>query len=328
MTNIVNLAPFNDFLPRCPFCGERPLEYACDHLKSFIELETPEEGGSRIVYLSPDFQRHLRDVVGAEFQFSLDISGPPDRNLNNEYYFVNSGLLEDSNHLSELSSAVDGAITFQQRMTSNLTRSITFAISSTQYHDLRIKNDQIQSFQYIAESRTLHEYRKLCAPSDQGYYFVDLEESEILEFKQTFSRDVRTGQVSKDLRRAVIKEICGFLNTHSGDLLIGVKDSSREIVGIENDDFKDKDEYSLKIMNLIKDLCGTTAATLVEINFLEVNNLTLCIVKCKKSNQPVYCKFNGTDPIPFVRYGSSTIQPGYEDWGKFQNQYFGKKFSN
>ena len=224
MSNIINLAPFNDFLPLCPFCGARPLEYACDHLKSFIEIESPEEGESRIVYLSPDFQDHLKQVVGAVFDFSIDELGSPDRSLNHEYYFTETGDIEDSNHLSELSSAVNGAITFQQRMTSNITRSITFAISQDQYDNLKLKNNEIQSFQYISESRTVHEFRKMCQDSKEGYVYLDLEESEIVEFKQTFSRDTRTGQVSKDLRRAIIKEICGFLNTNSGHLIIGVKD--------------------------------------------------------------------------------------------------------
>ena len=198
MSNIVNLAPFNDFLPRCPFCGERPLEYACDHLKSFIELETPEEGGSRIVYLSPDFQKHLKDVVGAEFEFSLDIAGHPDRNLNHEYYFVNSGLLEDSNHLSELSSAVDGALTFQQRISSHLTRSITFAISSNQYHDLKIKNDfwkEELGLSYLKEPAQLIEILGWHKPSmkDRVNYFFSrgldiMRDGNLIEKLSYFSR--------------------------------------------------------------------------------------------------------------------------------------------
>lgn len=326
MSNIVNLAPYNDFLPLCPFCGQRPLEYACDHVQAFIEIEEPEEGESRVVYLSPNFQKTLKEVVGASFEFSMDKSGPLSRNLNHEYYFAENGDLEDSNHLAELSGAMDGAITFQQRMHGNLTRSITFALNSEQYEELKVKGDEIQSFQYVAERRTVHEYRKLCVPIDGAKYILNLEESETVEFKQSFSRDVRTGQVSKDLRRAVVKEICGFLNTNAGDLIIGVKDENREIVGIEEDDFKDKDKYSLQIMNLIKELCGPTAASLVEIHFLEISQKTICILKCKKSNQPIYCKLNGSDSVPFVRYGSSTTQPGYEEWAKFQKEYFGRKF--
>lgn len=328
MSNTVNLAPYNDFLPLCPFCGQRPLEYACDHLQSFIEIENPEGGGSRVVYLSASFQQILKDIVEVEFEFSLDEDGPPSRNLNHEYYLVQPGELEDSNHLAELSSAVNGAVTFQQKMHGTLTRSITFSINSDQYEKLKIRNDEIKSFQYITENRTIHEYRKLCVTHGEEIYFLDLEESETVEFKQTFSRDTRTGQVSKELRRVVIKEICGFLNTNSGDLIIGVKDQNREIVGIESDDFKNKDKYCLQIMNQIKDLCGATAASLVEIHFLEIAKKTICIIKCKRSNQPIYCKFNGTDPVPFIRYGSSTAQPGYEEWEKFQNEYFRKKYNS
>ena len=326
MSNIVNLAPFNDFLPLCPFCGHRPLGYACDHLQSFIELEEPEEGESRIVYLSPSLQTILHEIVGAEFEFSCDEDGIPGRNLNHEYFFRDAGELENSKHLAELSGSLSGALTFQQKMSNNLTRSITFAINAEQYEQLKIKNDEIQSFQYVMQSRTAHEYQKLCVPLGDGEYYLDLEESETIEFKQSFSRDVRTGQISKELRRAAIKEVCGFLNTNSGDLIIGVRDQDKKVVGIEHDDFKDKDKYSLTIMNQINELCGTTAASLVEIHFAEVANKTLCILKCKKSNQPIYCRYAGNDAVPFVRYGSSTKQPGYQEWGKFQNEYFGKRF--
>lgn len=327
MSNVVNLAPFNDVLPLCPFCGQRPLGFACDHLEAFIEFEDPEEGESRVVYLSPNLQSVLKKIIGAEFKFSIDRDGQPGRDLDHEYYFNVSGELEDSKHLAELSSSIEGALTFQQRMTNKLTRSITFAINAEQYERLKIKNDEIKSFQYVTQGRATNAYQKLCRPLGNGRYCLDLEESETIEFKQSFSRDVRTGQISKELRRAAIKEVCGFLNTNSGDLIIGVRDQDKEIVGIKSDDFKDRDKYSLLIMNQINELCGTTAASLVEIHFVEIVDKTICIVKCKKSNQPIYCKYNGNEPVPFVRYGSSTKQPGYQEWAKFQNEYFGKRFN-
>jgi len=212
MSNIVNLAPYNDFLPLCPFCGQRPIEHACDHLQSYIEIDDPEEGDSRILYLSPNFQEALKEVVGAEFEFKVDNAGPPERRLNSEYYFLEVGDLYDSKHLGELSSSMNGAITFQQKIQrGELTRSITFAITAEQYSELRIRNDEIRSFQFTTESRTIQEYRKRCLPLGADNYYLNLEESQTLEFKQTFSRDTRTGQVSRELRRAAVKKFVDFL---------------------------------------------------------------------------------------------------------------------
>lgn len=159
--------------------------------------------------------------------------------------------------------------------------------------------------------------------NDHGNYFLDLDENEVLEFKETFEKDTRTGQMSKDIKSATIREIAGFLNTNTGTIIIGINDKSKEIIGIENDNFDgNKDRYDLKIMNLLKDRCGVTAASLVKIKYEEYFGSTICIIKCTKSNEPIYFRNKNNEEVPIVRSGSITSQPGYQEWDKFKKQYF------
>ena len=154
-------------------------------------------------------------------------------------------------------------------------------------------------------------------------YYLDLDENELLEFKQTFETDTRTGQLSKEIKNAIIREIAGFLNTNTGTIIIGIHDKSKEIIGIEHDNFDgNNDKYDLKIMNLLKDKCGATAASLVNIKFEEYFGATICIIRCKKSDEPIYFRNKNNEAVPIVRTGSITSQPGYQEWDKFQKQYF------
>ena len=156
--------------------------------------------------------------------------------------------------------------------------------------------------------------------------FFEEEENETLEFKQTFSFNTRTGkQKCEDIRYAALKEIVGFLNTGSGCLVIGIHDKTKEIIGIEEDGFKgDRDKYSLQINDIVATSCGETAASLLSIQFHEVSGRTVCKVLCKKSEEPIYCKFKNHQESPFVRTGSSTRKPDYKEWDKFRRQHFPK----
>ena len=66
-----------------------------------------------------------------------------------------------------------------------------------------------------------------------------------------------------------------------------------------------------------------TAASLVDIDYFNSNKKTVCVVTCKKSSEPIFCKLGGArDGVPLVRYGSSTTQPSYQEWEKWKTEYF------
>ena len=149
-------------------------------------------------------------------------------------------------------------------------------------------------------------------------------EGQTVEFKETFSLDTQTGtKKSNEIRYASIREICGFLNTNDGTLLIGISDD-KEITGIEKDGFNGNfDKYSLLIMDIIESSLGAVAASSVEIELEMINSKPVCVIRCAKNPTPVYCTFKGKEEKVFVRYGSITKSPPPSEWARWQAEKFG-----
>lgn len=238
--------------------------------------------------------------------------------------------MDSPNDLVDFANSMDGAVCFQQHVgrangsasAFSYTRSITFAISEKQASEKEAFANTIKSFNSEAIS-TVKFTSKIIDMSD-GSQSLDLEEGLQLEFKQTFTMDVRTGQKSKEIKETLVKELVGFMNTKGGCLLIGIEDKEKNIVGIEPDGFKgDFDKYSRQLTDFVKERCGVTAASLIVIDYFNSNNKTVCVVNCKKSSKPIFCKLGGArDGVPLVRYNSSTTQPGYQEWENFKAEYF------
>jgi len=155
---------------------------------------------------------------------------------------------------------------------------------------------------------------------------INKDETVEIEFKETFSVPSQTARDQSivnqaDIRLAALKEITGFLNTNDGVLLIGVKDAKNtqsgrpEISGIENDNLNgDQDGYSRMLTDIISNALGQHAASLVSISFEEIENRTVCRIHCKKSDRPVFCTFRNIRRDPYIRIGTSTTKPPYDDW--------------
>ena len=59
-----------------------------------------------------------------------------------------------------------------------------------------------------------------------------------------------------------------------------------------------------------------------KIYFETIEGSVICIVDCKKSSEPVFCKFKGEEEKPFVRYGSSTTAPVHSEWTRWEKKHF------
>ena len=120
MIKTIHLEPFNKILPHCPYCGDIPVVNPCDHLKSFIIAQEPEDGDSELIYLSDDFLDYLNKGLGVDIRLEVDESRPLpanklyERKLYENYYFHDVGDMNDSYHLVDLANSFSGAITFQQ----------------------------------------------------------------------------------------------------------------------------------------------------------------------------------------------------------------------
>ena len=163
---------------------------------------------------------------------------------------------------------------------------------------------------------------------------VETDENQEIEFKETFSVPTKTdknGQTVRSdiIRNAALQEIAGFLNTNDGVLLIGIADAKNtqskkpEIRGIEHDNFNgDRDKYSRTILDLVKSAFGETATSLVELNYEFRDKKTVCVIKCRKSPEPVYCRYKGFGEKPYIRIGSATSEPVQKEWIRWVNNKF------
>ena len=119
---------------------------------------------------------------------------------------------------------------------------------------------------------------------------ISLPEGRRIEFKETLTS-------ATDLAKTVI----AFSNNAGGEILVGIKNKPREIVGIPDEALFEIEE---KIANIIADLCEPII--LPEITFLAVGDKTLIRVKIHRGSQvPYHLKSTGKMKGTFIRVGSS-----------------------
>ena len=138
---------------------------------------------------------------------------------------------------------------------------------------------------------------------------IQQEESYNLEFKSTFSWDMKENKTNKDLKFAVIKSIVGFMNANGGTLVIGVSDV-HEVIGMDLDyksNWKgNKDGFSMDFRNSLEE-----AITLINYNkyidlgFASIDGKEICIVKVEKGLEPIFLKKEGKKFL-YIRLDNKT----------------------
>ena len=120
-----------------------------------------------------------------------------------------------------------------------------------------------------------------------------------------------------------------FLNTNDGVLLIGIRDKKNRsddlpaVSGIAADGYVgDDDKYIRQIQDLVYNSLGATAASLVSIKIKEIGDAHVCRIECRKALKPTFCAYRGKPKLPFVRYGSSSVEPTHPDWQKWCDEKF------
>ena len=153
-------------------------------------------------------------------------------------------------------------------------------------------------------------------------------ESKTLEFKSTLRWNLKEDkQDDRVITHVVLKTIAAFLNTEGGDLLIGVADD-RSVIGIEKDRFENDDKFMLHLAQVVRNGLGDRAGTCIDPKMQIVTGMTVCIVTCQRSPEPVYLKWKGMEGAAagdfFVRSGPGTIKLPPES----ASEYVRTRFSN
>lgn len=160
---------------------------------------------------------------------------------------------------------------------------------------------------------------KSLSQEDKILSLIRKGEGKKIEFKQTFSKNIRTKQRDKQIEKSSLKTIVGFLNAKGVTLLIGVSDDGN-VTGIEDDFFKTKDKYLLHFKNLINSKIGSAFYDLIDYDIFNVPNKKVLKVDCKASKEP--CFYEETEF--YVRTNPATDKLV----GKSLMEYIKKRFNN
>ncbi len=157
-------------------------------------------------------------------------------------------------------------------------------------------------------------------PADIVKALISKGESKTIEFKETFSLDVKKGTKEKYIEKSALKTIGAFLNTEGGDLLIGVNDDG-EVLGIDdeiNKFYKNEDKYLLNFKNHLKSKIGEGFYPLIDYQVVQVDGKSVLHVSCTLANTPCFLE----EKEFYVRSGPSTdlLQ------GKKQHEYIQERF--
>ena len=132
------------------------------------------------------------------------------------------------------------------------------------------------------------------------------------EFKETFWRCTRTKQNDhKKVIHSAVRNINAFFNTAGGDLVIGVRDHDKKIVGIEFDQYKDDESYIRRIRDRIKNSMKGNISLLYEIDLVDIENKKICLITVKHSDELIFLydkKYNAKKEYFYVREGDSAIE--------------------
>ena len=108
------------------------------------------------------------------------------------------------------------------------------------------------------------------------------------------------------MEHAVLKTLCGFLNSDGGNLIMGVADNG-DLVGLDIDGFPNEDKMDLHLGNLIKNRMGPETMLHIKPKFEDYKGGRAFMVECKPSKIPVYLK-TGNEEEFFIRAGGSSAK--------------------
>ena len=141
---------------------------------------------------------------------------------------------------------------------------------------------------------------------------IEKHETDTFEMKASFKYDLklsnRLGVPTENevIKRKIVEEAAGFMNTDGGMICIGV-DNDKNTVGLEND-YKLQSNYdpgadrSLLADKLRLEIKSTFAAyfdddvifDLFKISIIPLDGKEVCCIKVKKSLEPIFVKVSGS----------------------------------
>ena len=112
----------------------------------------------------------------------------------------------------------------------------------------------------------------------------------------------------KALSYAVVRTVAALLNSAGGTLVIGLDNNGVPLSDlVEIDGFKDEDKYLLYVVDRVRTVLGRVASIRTTIGFMDYSGCRVCVVRCRKSEVPIYARKSRHDEEYVVRNGPSTV---------------------
>lgn len=158
--------------------------------------------------------------------------------------------------------------------------------------------------------------------------FIKKGETKNIEFKSSLRFCLKTTKAEKYIEHSAIKNICAFLNSNGGKLIIGVSDDG-EILGLENTDFKTfkendkKDAFLKHLDNLISKYFGNDLSLNLGVEFEEIESKIVCEIDVLQNNNgPVFLKNsekNNSEEF-YIRRNASAVTLSMDEFYKYSKE--------
>lgn len=158
--------------------------------------------------------------------------------------------------------------------------------------------------------------------------FIKKGETKNIEFKSSLRYCLKTLKAEKHIEHSAIKNICAFLNSNGGKLIIGVEDNGR-ILGLENTDFKTfgekdkKDAFLKHFDNLISKYFGNDLSLNLGIEFEKVDSKSVCEIDViPNNNGPIFLRNpekNNKEEF-YIRRNASAVTLNMDEFYKYSRE--------
>tara|TARA_R110002050_G_scaffold300453_1_gene469974 strand:- start:83 stop:871 length:789 start_codon:yes stop_codon:yes gene_type:complete len=158
--------------------------------------------------------------------------------------------------------------------------------------------------------------------------FIKKGETKNIEFKSSLRFCLKTTKAEKYIEHSAIKNICAFLNSNGGKLIIGVTDDG-EILGLENTDFKTfkesdkKDAFLKHLDNLISKYFGNDLSLNLGVEFEEIESKIVCEIDVLQNNNgPIFLKNpekNNSEEF-YIRRNASAVTLSMDEFYKYSKE--------
>lgn len=201
----------------------------------------------------------------------------------------------------------------------------------------KIMEDDFHKFIEARKGRILDEIKTMIGWSEK-YNLEEEEESldeilkngesEKVEFKSTFKKNLETGKSDDNLKFSVLKTIAGFINSNGGKLIIGYNEKENRVLGLDEDysisKWKDRDGIEKEIWDYLEaNIPKEIIDECIKLKFFTIEDKEIILIEVKRSyDKPVYIEKNGKKNFYVRRKNKTDFIEDPEEADKYKKQHF------